>query len=37
MGPTLRAARALVLLAGFYLLSLVLLAALGALDWAAFT
>lgn len=37
MSPTLRAARALVLLAGFYLLSLVLLAALGALDWAAFT
>ncbi|MEU0831876.1 M48 family metallopeptidase [Streptomyces sp. NPDC056231] len=37
MGPSLRAARALVLLAGFYLLSVVLLAALGALDWAAFT
>ncbi|MFE7708249.1 M48 family metallopeptidase [Streptomyces sp. NPDC057486] len=36
MGPSLRAARALVLLAGFYLLSVVLLAALGALDWAAF-
>ncbi|MFE7238354.1 M48 family metallopeptidase [Streptomyces sp. NPDC057580] len=36
MGPSLRAARALVLLAGFYLLSVVLLVALGALDWAAF-
>ncbi|WP_069743579.1 M48 family metallopeptidase [Streptomyces sp. EN23] len=35
MGPTLRAARALVLLAGFYLLGLVLLAALAAVDWAA--
>ncbi|MFJ9393816.1 M48 family metallopeptidase [Streptomyces californicus] len=35
MGPTLRAARALVLLAGFYLLGLVLLAALAAADWAA--
>ncbi|WP_326738354.1 M48 family metallopeptidase [Streptomyces sp. NBC_01022] len=37
MGPTLRAGHALVLLAGFYLLSLILLVALGALDWAAFT
>ncbi|MFE7456331.1 M48 family metallopeptidase [Streptomyces sp. NPDC057554] len=35
MGPTLRATRALVLLAGFYLLGLVLLAALAAVDWAA--
>ncbi|MFE2290228.1 M48 family metallopeptidase [Streptomyces sp. NPDC059452] len=34
MGPTLRATRALVLLAGFYLLGLVLLAALAAVDWA---
>ncbi|MFG2940055.1 M48 family metalloprotease [Streptomyces sp. NPDC048282] len=36
MGATLRALRALVLLCGFYLLSLVLLAALAALDAAAF-
>ncbi|MEU5131285.1 MULTISPECIES: M48 family metallopeptidase [Streptomyces] len=35
MGPTPRAARALVLLAGFYLLGLFLLAALAAADWAA--
>ncbi|MBA2949068.1 M48 family metalloprotease [Streptomyces himalayensis] len=35
MGPTLRALRALVLLAGFQLLSLVLLAVLLAADWAA--
>ncbi|MGW1292599.1 M48 family metallopeptidase [Streptomyces sp. NPDC002533] len=35
MGPTLRATRALVLLAGFHLLGLVLLAALAAVDWAA--
>ncbi|MFF5769119.1 M48 family metallopeptidase [Streptomyces californicus] len=35
MGPTLRAARVLVLLAGFYLLGLVLLALLAAADWAA--
>lgn len=35
MGPTLRALRALVLLAGFYLLSLALLAVLAAADWAA--
>ncbi|MFJ1592937.1 M48 family metallopeptidase [Kitasatospora albolonga] len=35
MGPILRATRALVLLAGFYLLGLVLLAALAAVDWAA--
>ncbi|WP_316779236.1 M48 family metallopeptidase [Streptomyces sasae] len=37
MGATLRALRALVLLCGFYLLSLVLLAALATLDVAAFT
>ncbi|MEU9476258.1 M48 family metallopeptidase [Streptomyces sp. NPDC048191] len=37
MGATLRALRALVLLLGFYLLSLVLLAALLGLDIAAFT
>lgn len=35
MGPTPRAARALVLLAGFYLLGLFLLATLAAADWAA--
>ncbi|MFF0557013.1 M48 family metallopeptidase [Streptomyces sp. NPDC004266] len=35
MGATLRALRALVLLTGFHLLGLVLLALLGALDWAA--
>ncbi|MFG3392233.1 MULTISPECIES: M48 family metallopeptidase [Streptomyces] len=35
MGPTLRATRALVLLAGFYLLGFVLLAGLAAVDWAA--
>ncbi|MER5815923.1 M48 family metallopeptidase [Streptomyces californicus] len=35
MGPTPRAARALVLLAGFYLLGLFLLAALATADWAA--
>lgn len=35
MGSTLRATRALVLLAGFHLLSLILLAALAAADWAA--
>ncbi|MCH0541807.1 M48 family metallopeptidase [Streptomyces sp. MUM 203J] len=37
MGASLRAARALVLLAGFYLLGLVLLAVLGAMGWAAHT
>ncbi|MCX4527737.1 M48 family metalloprotease [Streptomyces sp. NBC_01551] len=37
MGASLRALRALVLLAGFYLLGLVLLAALAAADWAGFT
>lgn len=37
MGASLRALRALVLLAGFYLLSVVLLAVLGLLDWAAFS
>ncbi|MGW2016305.1 M48 family metallopeptidase [Streptomyces sp. NPDC001927] len=36
MGPYLRAFRALVLLAGFYLLGLVLLAVLGVLDYLAF-
>ncbi|MER5204656.1 M48 family metallopeptidase [Streptomyces sp. NPDC002825] len=35
MGATLRALRALVLLAGFHLLGLVLLVLLGALDWVA--
>ncbi|MFI8764733.1 M48 family metallopeptidase [Streptomyces sp. NPDC053792] len=35
MGATLRAVRALVLLSGFYLLGLGLLALLGAADWAA--
>ncbi|WP_369146154.1 M48 family metallopeptidase [Streptomyces sp. R44] len=35
MGATLRALRALVLLAGFHLLGLLLLALLGALDWVA--
>ncbi|HEY9369363.1 M48 family metallopeptidase [Streptomyces sp.] len=35
MGASLRAARALVLLAGFYLLGLGMLALLGAIDWAA--
>ncbi|MFJ3998129.1 M48 family metallopeptidase [Streptomyces parvus] len=35
MGPTLRATRALVLLAGFYLLGFVLLAGLAVVDWAA--
>ncbi|WP_405998895.1 M48 family metallopeptidase [Streptomyces sp. NBC_00829] len=35
MGPALRALRALVLLAGFYLLGLLLLALLAAADWAA--
>ncbi|MEU6356126.1 M48 family metallopeptidase [Streptomyces sp. NPDC047072] len=33
MGATLRAVRALVLLAGFYLLGVLLLAALGGIDW----
>ncbi|MFI5616612.1 M48 family metalloprotease [Streptomyces sp. NPDC051567] len=37
MGASLRALRALVLLAGFYLLGLILLALLGAADWAAVT
>ncbi|MEU4061410.1 M48 family metallopeptidase [Streptomyces wedmorensis] len=36
MGATLRALRALVLIAGFHLLGLVLLCALGAVDWAAY-
>ncbi|WP_225803745.1 M48 family metallopeptidase [Streptomyces sp. NK15101] len=36
MGATLRALRALVLLAGFHMLGLVLLALLGTLDWAAY-
>ncbi|MFI6642080.1 M48 family metallopeptidase [Streptomyces sp. NPDC050504] len=35
MGSTLRALRALVLLAGFHLLGLLLLVVLGAIDWAA--
>lgn len=35
MGATLRALRALVLLAGFYLLGVVMLGVLGAIDWAA--
>lgn len=35
MGATLRATRALVLLAGFYLLGFILLGALVAIDWAA--
>ncbi len=35
MGPTLRAARALVLLAGFYLLGLAMLGALAVIDWQA--
>ncbi|MER7463863.1 M48 family metallopeptidase [Streptomyces sp. NPDC097981] len=37
MGASLRAVRALVLLAGFYLLSFVLLAVLAAADWATVT
>ncbi|MCX5376297.1 M48 family metalloprotease [Streptomyces sp. NBC_00091] len=37
MGASLRALRALVLLAGFYLLGVVLLALLGLADWATFT
>ncbi|WP_079429471.1 M48 family metallopeptidase [Streptomyces katrae] len=37
MGASLRALRALVLLAGFYLLSVVLLAVLGLVDWATFS
>ncbi|MET9957630.1 M48 family metalloprotease [Streptomyces sp. NPDC006326] len=37
MGASLRALRALVLLAGFYLLGLVLLAVLAAVDWATVT
>ncbi|MBT2408048.1 MULTISPECIES: M48 family metallopeptidase [unclassified Streptomyces] len=37
MGATLRALRALVLLAGFYLLGVVLLAVLAAADWACVT
>ncbi|MFB6837333.1 M48 family metallopeptidase [Streptomyces sp. NPDC056361] len=36
MGATPRALRALVLIAGFHLLGLALLAALGAVDWAAY-
>ncbi|MFE7356733.1 M48 family metallopeptidase [Streptomyces sp. NPDC057543] len=36
MDPTLRAVRAVVLFAGFYLLGILLLAALCVLDWAAF-
>ncbi|WP_128982068.1 M48 family metallopeptidase [Streptomyces roseicoloratus] len=35
MGATLRAVRAFVLLSGFYLLGLLLLAVLGGIDWAA--
>ncbi|MFI9581191.1 M48 family metalloprotease [Streptomyces sp. NPDC052236] len=35
MGSTLRALRALVLLAGFYLLGLIMLVALAGIDWAA--
>ncbi|MGW1766974.1 M48 family metalloprotease [Streptomyces sp. NPDC002073] len=37
MNPTLRALRALALLAGFHLLGLLMLALLGAVDWAAVT
>ncbi|MEU8433738.1 M48 family metallopeptidase [Streptomyces sp. NPDC029216] len=37
MGASLRALRALVLLAGFYLLGAILLSLLGLLDWAAFS
>ncbi|MEU9032286.1 M48 family metallopeptidase [Streptomyces sp. NPDC048383] len=37
MGASLRALRALVLLAGFYLLGLILLGLLGLLDWAGMT